>query len=138
MEEDGKVQVKLRVVPSPFVLTVVRVEVRKQLGVVNVIVFEATFAVAVQVALFVPPLVMLTPVASAEKEILNPVNSDVTLVEPFVTEPKKYDLPCIFSFRDKSGSIIFFGLQLTKLKANRIAGSMVYINTFLVFMILLI
>ncbi|NOS93156.1 MAG: hypothetical protein HOP30_14640 [Cyclobacteriaceae bacterium] len=123
MEEDGKVQVKLRVVPSPFVLTVVRVEVRKQLGVLNVIVFEATFAVALQLALFVPPLVMLTPVASAEKEILNPVNSDVTLVEPFVTAPKMYDLPCILSFRVKVGSSVLLFLQLAKLKRNRVAGT---------------
>lgn len=135
MEEDGKVQVNLRVVPSPLVLTSVRVEVRKQLGVVNVIVFEATLALAVQFVLFVPPLVMLAPVASAEKEILNPVNSDVTLVEPFVTVPKTYVFPCIFSFRVKMGSTSFLYLQLAKLKTNRVAGIQARIIIFLIFMI---
>lgn len=134
MEEDGKVQVNLRVVPSPLVLTSVRVEVRKQSGLVNVIVFEATLALAVQFVLFVPPLVMLAPVASAEKEILNPVNSGVTSVEPFVTVPKMYVLPCIFSLREK-GSIFGFDLQLAKLKTNRVAGIQARIIIFLIFMI---
>jgi hypothetical protein len=137
MEEDGKVQSNLRVLPSPFVVTLLRSKVWKQGPPVNLI--WVSFVIGntpkVQFALFAPPLRIVTLKTSALKVSLNPVNSDVTLVPPFVTEPKTYALDLILSVRGIRNSSSSGAQLLIKSRPNKVAGIQARVIIFIIFMI---